>query len=244
MTSILKRLTARRTTILLFLLIFTVLLAVSGVNFYGVYNILFRFREATATVIALSISLTIFPFVSVPAVESIVEHTEKLHIKVSPNLVKDYVDGCFTVSILATIEVVLIIAIQLIEEIKFLLILIALALLLTLIIDFFIIVYSLWVVSRLLQELAGRQTSKKLSISIDQVADVAGRSWDEIKRILEDKLKREGLLRADAVADALIEEAKTRASAIVKEQLGSDVPELTEKVAKYIIAFALATRDS
>jgi len=158
-TSILKRLTARRTTILLFLFIFTVLLAVSRVNFYDVYNILFRFKEALNSVIALSISLIIFPFVSVPAVESIVEHAKKLHIKVSSNLVKDYVDGCFTVSILATIEVVLIIAIQLIEEIEFLLILIALALLLTLIIDFFIIVYSLWVVTRLLQELVVKPTS-------------------------------------------------------------------------------------
>jgi len=150
MTSILKRLTARRIAILLFLIIFTALLAVSGVNFYAVYDILFRFREALSSVIALSIPLIIFPFVSVPAVESIVERAEKLRIKVSPNLVKDYVDGCFTVSILATAEVVLIIAIQLIEEIKFLLALIALSLLLTLIIDFFIIIYSLWVVSKLL----------------------------------------------------------------------------------------------
>jgi len=83
---------------------------------------------------------------------------------------------------------------------------------------------------------------REFSISLDQVADVAGRSWDEVKRILEDELKREGFLRADAVADALIEEAKARASTIVKEELGSDVPELSEKVAKYIIAFALAEK--
>jgi len=83
---------------------------------------------------------------------------------------------------------------------------------------------------------------RKFSISIGQVTEIANKDWNEIKRILEDELKKRGFLRADAIADALIEEAKAWASAIVREQLGEDVPELAEKIAKYIIAFALAEK--
>jgi len=83
---------------------------------------------------------------------------------------------------------------------------------------------------------------REFSISLDQVTEIANKDWNEIKRILEDELKKEGFLRADVMADALIEEAKAMASAIVKEELGEDVPELAEKIAKYIIAFALAEK--
>jgi len=153
MASILKRLTAGRFASLLFVSIFAALLAASAVNPYAVYAVLFRFREMLSTVIALSVSLIIFPFISVPAVESIVERAERLNIKVNPRLVKDYVDGCFMVFLLSTIEMALIIAIQLVEGAP-LITLASFALLLTLIIILFTIVYSLWVVTRLLQEAA------------------------------------------------------------------------------------------
>jgi len=77
-------------------------------------------------------------------------------------------------------------------------------------------------------------------INIDRVMDLTDKGWDEVKRDLESELKRRGLLRADVVADALIEEAKARASALVKEQLGRDVPELSEKIAKYIASLMIA----
>jgi len=154
MASILKQLTMVRFTVLLFVLIFVVLLVVGTINFYAVYDVLFRFREMMlASVVALSVSLIIFPFISIPAVESIVERAEKLNIKVESGLVRDYVDGCFTAFLLSAIEMVLIIAIQLVEGVT-LITLATFALLLTLIIVFFIVVYSLWVVTRLLQEVA------------------------------------------------------------------------------------------
>jgi len=143
-----KWLTMARFTVLLFVFIFVVLLAVGTIDFYAVYNVLFRFREALPFVAALSISLIIFPFISISAIENIVERAEKLGIKVDPMLLKDYVDGCFTIFLLASIEMVLIILIQLIEGVP-LLNLTTLALLLTLIIVFFIFVYSLWKATRI-----------------------------------------------------------------------------------------------
>jgi len=153
MASIVKRLTMERLTFLLFVFIFIILLIASMANPRAVHSMLLRFREMLSTVVALSVSLIIFPFISVPAVESTVERAEKLNIKVNPKLIKDYVDGCFTIFLLSTVEMVLIIAIQLVEGIP-LITLAAFALLLTLIIVLFTVVYSLWKVTRLLQEAA------------------------------------------------------------------------------------------
>jgi len=121
------------------------------IDFYAVYNVLFRFSEALSFIVALSISLVIFPFISISAIENIVERAEKLNVRVNPKLVKDYVDGCFMVFLLSTVEIVLMIAIQLIESIP-IITLTAFTLLLTLIIVLFTIVYSLWKAARLLQE--------------------------------------------------------------------------------------------
>jgi len=151
LTSILKWLTTVRFATLTFALIFVALLAADTVDSYAVYSILLRFREALATVVALSVSLIVFPFVSVPAVESIVERAERLGIRVNPRLVKDYVDGCFTMFLLATTEIILAITIQLTED-THLITLAAFALLLTLTIEFFTVVSSLWKATRLLQE--------------------------------------------------------------------------------------------
>jgi len=155
MVSIVKRLTVGGLALLFFVSFFVALLVAGATNFYAVYNILFRFREALTTVTALSVSLIIFPFISVPVIASIVERAEKLSIKVNPSLVKDYVDGCFTIFSLSTAEIILIIAIQLAEG-NSLLTLVAFALLLTLIFVFFFVVYGLWVATRLLQEITKR----------------------------------------------------------------------------------------
>jgi len=152
MVSIVKQLTIRRFTFLLFVFVFAILLAVNRVNFHAVDNILFRFREILTTVVTFSVSLIIFPFISVPAVESIVERAEKLNIKANPRLVKDYVDGCYIASLLSTVEIVLIITIQLVEGVP-LITLAAFALLLTLVGIFFVVIYSLWIVTRILQEI-------------------------------------------------------------------------------------------
>jgi len=144
MVSIVERLTVGRLAFLFFVSFFVVLLVAGATNFYAVYDILFRFREASATVTALSVSLIIFPFISVPAVVSIVERAEKLNIRVNPSLMKEYVDGCFIVLLLSTVELVLTIAIQLTEG-NSLLTLVAFALLLTLISVFLLVIYRLWV---------------------------------------------------------------------------------------------------
>jgi len=75
-------------------------------------------------------------------------------------------------------------------------------------------------------------------IDIDRAIELANRSWDEI---------RAELVRAVGSADeadAIIEEAKAKASALVEEKLGIDAPRLADKVAKYIIAFMLAEREA
>jgi len=77
---------------------------------------------------------------------------------------------------------------------------------------------------------------KYYRIDIDRAIELANRSWDEIRSELE---KAVG---STVEADAVIEKAKTKASAIVEEKLGRDAPELSEKVAKYVVAFMLVER--
>ena len=83
---------------------------------------------------------------------------------------------------------------------------------------------------------------RRFSIKLSDVVDITQKDWDEIRGFLERKLKEQGFLRADVLADALIEEAKARASALVKKYFGGEAPSLIDEVAKYILAFALAER--
>jgi len=72
-------------------------------------------------------------------------------------------------------------------------------------------------------------------INVDQLIGIANKHWDEIRSELEKKFEER--------ADALIEEARVRASIIVKQQLERDASELSDKLAKYIIALMLVERD-
>ena len=83
---------------------------------------------------------------------------------------------------------------------------------------------------------------RRLSIKLSDVANIAQKDWDEIRGFLERKLKEQGFLRADVLANALIEEAKARAYVLVKKYFGEEASSLIDKVAKYILAFALAER--
>lgn len=83
---------------------------------------------------------------------------------------------------------------------------------------------------------------RKFTIKLKDVTSIAGKDWDEIRKTLESRLKEQGFLRVDVMADALIEEAKARASRLLKKYLGIESPNLIDKVAKYIIAFALAEK--
>ena len=80
------------------------------------------------------------------------------------------------------------------------------------------------------------------SIKLSDVTNIAQKDWNEIRGFLEKKLKEQGFLRADVLADALIEEARARASTLVKKYFGKEAQSLIDKVAKYILAFALAER--
>jgi len=74
-------------------------------------------------------------------------------------------------------------------------------------------------------------------IDLDRAVHIAGKSWEEIR----DELRK--VVGSTAEADTVIEDAKARAAEIVKKQLGRDVPELADRVAKYIVAFMLAERE-
>lgn len=66
-------------------------------------------REAAPPLVALSVSLIVFPFISVPAVESIVSRAQSLGVKVNQKLVEDYIDGCFIVFLLSVVELLLLV---------------------------------------------------------------------------------------------------------------------------------------
>jgi len=85
---------------------------------------------------------------------------------------------------------------------------------------------------------------KEPEIDTDLAAAIARRDWREIKALLVDKLRRMGYPSFVAIIEAnmLVWEAKLEARRIVKEAMGEDVPELREKVAKYIVASVLAER--
>ncbi len=81
---------------------------------------------------------------------------------------------------------------------------------------------------------------RRFKVRLRDVLDTANSGWSEIRDALRRHLERGGFYRADAVADALIEEARARASSIVKRSFERSLPKLEDKVARYIIAFALA----
>lgn len=109
-------------------------------------------REAMQPLIALSVSLLVFPFISVPAVESVVSRAQSRGLRVSEGLVKDYVDGCFTVFLLSAVELLLLVlyAFTRYGAIVF----VALAALASLVFNMVILMLGLWQIARLMMELA------------------------------------------------------------------------------------------
>ena len=68
-----------------------------------------NFENASQALIGLSISLILFPFITVPVVHNVIVRARELGIKINKNLIKDYINACFIVFILATVEIVSII---------------------------------------------------------------------------------------------------------------------------------------
>ncbi len=138
-------LTVRVWAPLSFVFVLTVLLVID--HHASLVGLLAGFREAFQPIIALSVSLVIFPFITVPAVESIVSRAKKLNLYVNPSLVKDYVDACFTVFIMALSEIVLLIVYSFTH--KTLIAYTALATLTTMILVLFTLMAALWQVTAL-----------------------------------------------------------------------------------------------
>ncbi len=82
--------------------------------------------------------------------------------------------------------------------------------------------------------------TNRLVIKREKVIEIAEKDWDSIKEILKNELEKHGIRRGDLFADALIEEAKTRARDLLKKHLETEDPSLVEKIAKLIIAIAIS----
>jgi len=149
MHNITRLLTLRRFAAMVFALVFVALYVMVSVGVVPVNVLRDRFEAALQPIIALSVSLVIFPFMSVPAVESIVSRAERVGKKASTKFIEDYVHGCYTVFLLAVAEMVLVIVYSFLKGV--LLLLLAVPTLTTLIIVLLILVYSLWRITLLLQ---------------------------------------------------------------------------------------------
>ena len=150
MRSITRLLTLRKFAAVMFILFFVAVYIMVGIGIVSVNVLRIRFEAALQPIIALSVSLVIFPFISIPAVESIVSRAERAGIKASSKLIEDYIHGCYTVFLLAVTEIVLVTAYSFLKEVL-LLLLLAVPTLITLIIVLLILVYSLWRATLLLQ---------------------------------------------------------------------------------------------
>lgn len=109
-------------------------------------------REAAQPLAALSVSLTLFPFISVSAVESTVSRARSLKIPVNEALVRDYVDGCFLVSLLSILELLLLVLYAF--TFSSLIVFIAISVLASLVASVTILMLGLWQITRLLVKLS------------------------------------------------------------------------------------------
>ena len=107
-----------------------------------------RFHDVAQPLIGLSVSLIIFPFITVPAVENIVSKARELRISVNLRLLEDYINGCFTVFLLALTEIIVIIIYSLLPS--WVLLCVAFSVLGSLAVVLGILVLSLWQVMELL----------------------------------------------------------------------------------------------
>jgi len=170
MVSVSKLLNIRSLALLLFSALFVICLYVLAdecINATELRKLLVGFEAALPSIIALSVSLVVFPFVSADAVESITARAEKAGIKVNPKLLKDYIDGCFTIFLLSTAEIILIIVYRIIGEVaenivvfifpmKTLILSGLLSILCTLIVILILVISALWEATSLLLDLMAR----------------------------------------------------------------------------------------
>ena len=116
-----------------------------------------NFSFVSQALIGLSISLILFPFISVPVVHSVVTRAWELGIKPSKELIKDYVDACFTVFVLSTVEMICVIVYSLSHWITW--VYIMLPVLVAMITVLLILSFGLWKVAALLYTINGKRNS-------------------------------------------------------------------------------------
>ena len=114
-----------------------------------------HFQEVSQPLVGLSVSLIIFPIITVPLVGDMVLKTRSLGIKVNKNLVKDYVNGCFTVFTVSVVELIIVLLKPFINYciIDYLLI----SFLSALIVILVVLMLSLWKIVRLIYEVIATQ---------------------------------------------------------------------------------------
>lgn len=105
-------------------------------------------REATSPLIVLSVTLIVFPFVSVSGVESIVSRAQSLGIKVNQKLVEDYVDGCFIVFLLSVAELISLVLYVFTDSV--IIVYITIPLLITLVFITIILLSGLWEIAKMM----------------------------------------------------------------------------------------------
>ena len=150
MHDVINQLSLRRLAVITFLLSFAILYALVKINVVS-YSLLHnQLEKALQPIVALSVSLIIFPFITIPSVESIVSRAERAGIKVSKKLVEDYIHGCYTVFSLSLIEIISIIFFIFFST--WIIIYLILSFFITKMVVLLILVYSLWQVSVLLQQ--------------------------------------------------------------------------------------------
>jgi len=82
----------------------------------------------------------------------------------------------------------------------------------------------------------------KFSLDVNRAIRIARMEWEDIKRELRERLKSEWRSpeAIEAVAQALVEEARARARDIAKRHFGSESEDLVDLIARYMLAITLA----
>ena len=90
--------------------------------------------------------------------------------------------------------------------------------------------------------------ARKFTINLSRALELASKDFNTLENIITERLRIQGYEQPRLFANAFIEEAKARARQLVKKYFGAnynestdkDYNELINKVAKYILSFALA----
>jgi len=94
------------------------------------------------------------------------------------------------------------------------------------------------------KSVAREEVERKYEIDLNRALKIARMGWEDIKRELREHLKSEWRSpeAIEAVAQALVEEARARARDIAKRHFGSEPEDLVDLIARYMLAITLAEK--